>query len=104
MLNALEGGIALSLVSGRARRFHKAEGERILTELMRRTPTGRAVSEEIARINSALSTLAGRRIESVRVGMRTLGHFTLSIETEEETLTLVFKPDGVFVESVGVGG
>ncbi len=100
----LEGLIVLALETGRARRVHRAEGERILTELFRRTPRGREMSRELSRVNKALEVLRGQAVNSIHVAMRTLGHFTLSIETEAASITLAVRPDSVAVDSVAVGG
>jgi hypothetical protein len=37
------------------------------------------------------------------VRMRTLGHFTVTIQSKATTITLAVRPDGVQVESVAVG-
>ncbi len=103
-LAALGELLALSLMSGRARRRYTAEGERILTALFRRTPLGRSVSTQLAQVNKALQALQGRPLTSVRVSMRTLGHFTLNITAGGAAVTLTFRPQGVEVESLTVGG
>jgi hypothetical protein len=36
--------------------------------------------------------------------MRTLGHFTISLETEGASLTLAVRPGVVTLESVAIGG
>ncbi len=100
LVDVLEGVVVLALQTGRARRRYLAEGERLLTDVLRRTPRGRDLQDQIATVNDALRTLAGRRLDGVRVEMRTLGHFTLTLQCEGVSLTLAVRADGVRVESV----
>lgn len=100
----LESVLELALQTARARKLYRAEGERILTHLFRRTPRGRELTAHLDQVNEALLALAGHTLNRARVGMRTLGHFTLTIETEAATITLAVRPDSVNVESVAVGG
>jgi hypothetical protein len=100
---ALESLLELTLQTARARTRYRAEGEQTLTGLYRRTPGGRELSGHLRQVNDALSTLVGQTVESVAVRMRTVGHFTIAIQTDETTLTLVTRPDAVDVESVAVG-
>jgi len=100
----LEGLVAMALETGRARRLYTAEGERVLTELFRRTPGGRELSRHLEEVNKALAVLSGRTLWGVRVAMRTLGHFTISLETEGASLTLAVRPGVVTLESVAIGG
>ncbi len=102
-LDALGDVLALSLVSGRARRRYSAEGERVLTALFRQTPQGKALDTQLARVNRALGALRGRALEAVRVGMRAPGHFTLHVRADGVTITLTFRPHGVDVESITAG-
>lgn len=103
LLSTLEGLLVLTLTTGRARSLYRAEGERVLTELYRRTPAGGELARHLERVNRALSALAGRQLRSVRVGWRTLGHYTLRLEVEGVAVSLVVGPEGVRVESLGVG-
>ncbi|GAP62558.1 hypothetical protein ARMA_0981 [Ardenticatena maritima] len=96
--------LGASLMSGRSRRLYTAEGERLFTEIFRQTPQGRETSSQLASINRALKTLSGQTITSVRVNMRTLGHFTITIGTPVATITLAVRPNGVELESLNVGG
>ncbi|HEY8483976.1 MAG TPA: hypothetical protein VIL13_05140 [Longimicrobiales bacterium] len=98
----LERVVGLALDTGRARRLYRAEGERILTDVFRRTPGGRALTRSVEAVNRALAaSLAGRALRSVRVGMRTLGHFTIELDAEGVSLTLAVRKDGVSIESLG---
>ncbi|HLI15183.1 MAG TPA: hypothetical protein VKV23_03900 [Acidimicrobiales bacterium] len=87
-----------SLAGGRARRLHLAEGERVLTGVLRRTPVGRALAERLEELNEALGALVGRRLEAVAAGMRTAGHYTLTIRCDGVGVTLAVGPRGVELE------
>lgn len=95
--------VAMLLETGRARRRYRVEGERILTGLFRRLPPGRELERRLEGANAALAAFAGKTLHSVRVGMRTVGHYTLALETEAGTVTLAIRPGGIDVESLAVG-
>ena len=99
----LESLLEIALPTGRARRLYRAEGERILTGLFRRTPRGRELAADLDGINQALRVMAGETLDGVTVRMRTLGHFTITLSAPGTTMTLAVRPDGVAVESVAVG-
>ena len=98
----LQSLLELALQTARARKLYRAEGEKVLTGVFRRTPAGRALGRQLGDINTALKAVAGHELRSARVGMRTLGHFTVTLRTDEATLTLAVRPDGMNVESVEV--
>jgi hypothetical protein len=102
-LPALESVLELALQTGRARQLYRAEGERILTSVLRRTPRGREHAAQLDKVNEALRVMAGETLEAVRVRMRTLGHYTMTIQSKATTITLAVRPDGVRVDSVAVG-
>lgn len=104
LLDALGSVLELALQTARARKLYRAEGEKILTGLFRRTPRGRELSAHLKRVNEALRALSGHELAGAKVRMRTLGHFTLMLETDGPTVTLAFRPDGVEVEKIAVGG
>lgn len=99
----LESVLSLALQTARARTRYRAEGERILTGLYRRTAGGRELDAHLRSVNAALRSLVGHELTSARVGMRTLGHFTISLQTDAARITLAVRPDGVDVDSVAVG-
>ncbi len=103
LLPALESVLELALQTGRARRLYRAEGERVLTGVLRRTPRGRELAAHLAQVNEALRVVAGETLEAVNVRMRTLGHFTVTIQSKAATVTLAVRPDGVQVESLAAG-
>lgn len=98
----LQSLLELALQTARARTLYRAEGEKVLTGLFKRTPAGRDLASQLADINGALRGVAGRKLEGARVGMRTLGHFTITLTTDEATVTLAVRPNGVNVESLEV--
>lgn|GEM_PF-278689 len=100
----LERVVAISLESGRARRRYLAEGEKVLTDLFRRTPSGKALQKSLQGVNKALEALQGRPVEGVRVSLRTLGHIRIALETEGLSFTLAVRPSAVMVESLQVTG
>ncbi len=104
LMPLLEGLTKLALETGRARRLYRAEGERILTELFRKMPSGKELIKSLHEVNKALEVLEGQTLRSVRAAMRTLGHFTLTIETDNAVITLAIFPDAITVDSVSVGG
>ncbi len=103
LLPPLEGLLDLALETGRARILYRAEGERVLTDLFRRTPKGGELARLLEEVNKALSSLEGRTLKRVQVAMRTLGHFTIALEVEGAGVTLAVRPQGVTVESISVG-
>ncbi len=100
----LESLLELVLQTARARTRHSAEGERILTGVYRRTPAGRRLSAHLQQVNDALRSLHGHTIESLSARMRTVGHFTLTVQTDGASVTLATRPDSLDVESISVGG
>lgn len=102
LIPALESLLELTLQTARARARYRAEGEQTLTGLYRRTPGGRQLSGHLGQINEALKSLAGQTIDTMSVRMRTVGHFTLTIQTDATTITLAARPDSIDVESISV--
>lgn len=104
LLPLLESLTKLALETGRARRLYRAEGEQLLTNLFRKTPSGQELIHSLHEVNKALSVLEGQPLRGIRVALRTLGHFTVTIETDAAVITLAIRPDAVTVDSVSVGG
>lgn len=100
---ALASLVELTLQTARARQLYRAEGEKILTGLLRRTPRGKELAGQLADVNTALKALNGHAVEGVSVRMRTIGHFTITVATEGVTLTMAVRPDTVNIESVEAG-
>lgn len=102
LVGHLQSLLELALQTARARKLYSAEGEKILTGLFKRTPAGRDLAAQLSDINGALRAVANHELRSARVGMRTLGHFTVTLTTDEAKVTLAVRPDGMNVESVEV--
>lgn len=102
LLGILSEVAAASLQGGRARRLYRAEGERCLTGVLLRTAAGRELRRGLDDVNAALGTLAGRRLEGVRVAMRRPGSFTVSIDCEGVAITLATTAAAVTVDSLTV--
>ena len=96
--------LELSLQTACARQLYRAEGERLLTAVFRRTQRGRDVTAQLEQVNAALRSLSGQPLDAVTVGMRTLGHFTVTVRTTAATIGLSVRSDGVSVDSLAVGG
>jgi adenylyl-sulfate kinase len=103
-VDLVESAVALSLQTGRARRRYRAEGERLLTEVLWQTPRGSALRQRLEATNRALEALEGRRLHGVQVGARTLGDYTVTLRADGLAVTLAARADGVEVESVAVDG
>lgn len=103
LVGVLERVCAVALETGRARELGRAEAERVLAAVSRRTPAGRRAAREVAEVNRALQPLAGRRLRSIRVATRLPGRTTIAIEVEGVGLTLVVGPDGVRIQSLAAG-
>lgn len=100
LLGILSDIAVASLRGGRARRLYRAEGEKSLTGVLLKTPTGREMQRGLEEVNAALKALAGRRLEAVRVAMRTPGSFTVSLQSDGFAITLAIRPDAVSVDSL----
>jgi hypothetical protein len=99
----LENVIELALQTGRARRFHRAEGEQALIRLFQRTPRGRAMAEQVQTINTALAALKGQVIDSVRVTVGAPGSYSITLDTDRCELTIKVDRTGARVDSLSVG-
>jgi hypothetical protein len=98
----LEPVLELILGSGRVRHTHRAEGERILQALYKRTPRGAATDQELAQVNKALAALTGQPVAQVRASSRIPGHYTLMIDTGTLHLELAINAKGLTIEKAGV--
>lgn len=102
-VEALERVCTLALETGKARQIGRAEAERLLSAVLRRTARGRAMAEEVADVNRALSQLAGRELDTARLTWRMPGHYDLSLSVAGFALTMAIGPDGVRVRSLNAG-
>lgn len=102
-LPTLERVCVLALETGKARQLGRAETERLLTAVYRRTPGGKALSAETSEVNKVLAQLAGRTLTSARLGLRTPGRYTLDLVVEGIDIQLSIEPEGLEVRSLQTG-
>jgi len=98
----LEGLLELSLGTGRARRLHGPENERLLLRLYHQTPRGAAIRARTEDANRALSALAGQSLRGVSFSALGPGVYRLEISTDRCQLTLETDRLGITVDSLGV--
>jgi hypothetical protein len=101
-VDRLEGLVALSLETGRARRLHGAEGEQALRRLFQQTPRGAAALAAVAAVNRGLQTLAGQVLEGMLFTVQGPGAYRLGLQTDRCRLTIEIDRDGVSAESLEV--
>lgn len=99
----LEQVCSLALETGKARQMGRAEFERLLTAVLRRTPRGRELTGQVDEVNRALAELAGRQLDDVRLTSSKPGHCELVISAGGVNLTVTIAPDGMTVKSLSVG-
>ena len=93
----------LSLASGRARAEHGPEGVRAMTAIWRRTPSGAAADRAAQELNTALSALTGRALESVHVSATGPGASRVAISAGGHTVRLAADTAGIRLRSIDVG-
>lgn len=100
---ALERVCALALESGKARELGRAESERLLTAVYRRTPHGKALAAEAADVNAVLARLAGRTLGSARVTARMPGRYLLDLVVDGIDVAIAIEPEGLEVRHLQTG-
>jgi hypothetical protein len=103
LVSVLEKVSALALETGKSRQIGKAEAERHLVAVYRRTPGGAELSKEASDINKVLTHFAGATVESIRVSARMPGRYLLDITAEGFAVQLSLEPEGLEVRSVNTG-
>ncbi|HEY3735996.1 MAG TPA: hypothetical protein VGL26_01020 [Jatrophihabitans sp.] len=103
LIDVLERVSALALETGKSRQIGKAEAERYLLAVYRRTPAGAALTAEVSDINKVLAHFAGKPLESIRVSARMPGRYLLDIAAEGFAVQLSLEPEGLEVRSVNAG-
>ena len=102
-LPALERVCALALESGKARQLGRAESERLLTAVYRRTPHGKALGAEAAEVNAVLARLAGRTLGSARITARMPGRYLLDLVVDGIDVAIAIEPEGLEVRHLETG-
>jgi hypothetical protein len=96
----LESVLELGLQTGRIRAYYGPGGEQAALSTLRRLPRGRVRSESAREVSQALGTLAGRRLDSVKLAAVAPGAFTLSIEAGGLDLSVRLDGSGARLASV----
>jgi hypothetical protein len=96
----LESVLELGLQTGRIRAYYGPGGEQAALSTLRRLPRGRVRSESAREVSQALGTLAGRRLDSVKLAAVAPGAFTLSIEADGLDLSVRLDASGARLASV----
>lgn len=100
LVPALERVCELALETGRARELGRAEAERALAAVLRRTPRGAELARRVEELNRALSALDGRTLRSVRASQRLPSRYVLRLQAEGVSVSLALGPEGISVETL----
>lgn len=98
----LERLLELGLASGRLRALYGPGGEQAALGLYRKLPRGAALQESAREVAQALSSLAGRRLESVSLQAVGPGAFALSLAAEGAEVRVRLDRQGARLVSLGV--
>ncbi len=102
-LPELERVCVLALETGRARQIGKAETERLVSTVYRRTPGGEALTTEAAAVNKVLAGLAGKTLQVLRVTCRMPGRYQLDVVVDGIDVAIALEPEGLEVRSLQTG-
>jgi hypothetical protein len=75
----LESVLELGLQTGRIRAYYGPGGEQAALSTLRKLPRGRARSDSVREVSTALKALEGAQIDAVKITAVAPGAFTLSI-------------------------
>ena len=103
LLDTLERVCVLALETGKARQLGRAETERLVTNVYRRTRGGRELQAEANDVNRVLAQLVGRPLTAARLTWRLPGRYHLDLGVSGCSLSLVIEPDGLQVQSLQTG-
>lgn len=98
----LEPIVELALQAGRIRAIYGPPGETAALRLYRKLPRGTALRRSAEDVSSALTSLAGRRLEGATLAAIGPGAYTLSLATDEGRLTIKLDRQGARVTSIEV--
>ncbi|MBB2893150.1 hypothetical protein [Flexivirga oryzae] len=102
-LPELERVCVLALETGRARQLGKAETERLVNAVYRRTPGGRALTAEASDVNKVLAGLAGKSLQTARITCRMPGRYLLDLVVDGIDVSISLEPEGLEVRSLQTG-
>lgn len=97
----LERLVEIGLQAGRIRALYGPGGEQAALRLYRRLPRGAEVKESAVAVTSALESLRGRTLESIRVDAVGPGAFTLAIVVDGVELSIRLDRQGARVGALG---
>lgn len=100
LIPALERVCVLSLQSGKARELGRAESERLVMEVFRRTPLGRSMLDQVTHLNGVLSVFVGQPLHALRADMPLPGCYILSLQVGAITLRLRTDDNGIAITSI----
>jgi hypothetical protein len=99
---SLEELLELGLQSGRIRSIYGPEGEQAALKTYRRLPGGRALSDSASEVSEALSALAGKTLEDVKVQSTGPGSYLLTLAVDGLELSVRLDRAGARLHAVGV--
>ena len=99
---ALGEVLGLGLQTGRVRALYGPDGEQAALKLYRRLPVGRELGAAAKEVNEALTALAGRPIEQVKVAAVGPGQHTVTVAAEGLELTIRLGRDGASLATVAI--
>ncbi len=99
---SLEQIVELALQAGRIRAVYGPPGEQAALRLYRKLPRGAALTESAREVTDALAALRGSRIESATLTAVGPGSFTLSLTTEEASMSVRLDRQGARLATVEI--
>lgn len=96
----LENVLELGLQTGRIRAYYGPGGEQAAVATLRKLPRGRLRSDSTRDVSEALQSLAGRRLDAVKIAAVAPGAFTLSFQADGFDLSVRLDAHGARVTSV----
>ena len=99
---SLEELLELGLQSGRIRSVYGPEGEQAALKTYRRLPGGRALADSASDVSEALSALAGKTLDEVKVQSTGPGAYLLTLAFDGLELSVRLDRAGARLHSVGV--
>jgi len=96
----LEPIVSLGLQSGRIRSVYGPGGEQAALRLYRKLPGGRAVQASTEEVDTALSSLRGRTLDSIAIQPVGPGAFTVALSADGIQLSVRLDRQGARLHSV----
>jgi len=100
LAEAIDRIVALGLQSGRIRHVYGPGGEQAALRLYRKLPSGRAVQRSADEVAGALSSLAGRTLESISIQPVGPGAFSLALAANGINLSVRLDRQGARLHAV----